>query len=201
MSSTSYHHGNLRQVLLNAAIGLIQESGPEGFTLREVARRAQVSHTAPYRHFRDKNDLLAAVAEQGFLNLSEAMAGAARHARNPLVRLHRLGLAYVISAVQRPAHFRVMFGVRLHPEDHAAAWTAGTRAFQVLVDAISACQEANLVRQGDPVQLAHVAWSLVHGIAQLVIARRLPFKSEKELAGFVNLASQALSAGLKNENT
>src|SRR5579871_2133171 len=103
-----YHHGNLKQALLGAALELIAETGPRGFTLREAARRAGVSHNAPYRHFRDRDELLAAVATEGFDRLTKAMAGAARKVR-PLDRLRRSGIAYVDFALRWPQHFAVMF--------------------------------------------------------------------------------------------
>jgi AcrR family transcriptional regulator len=104
-----YHHGNLREALLKAAIRLIAEVGPAAFTLREVARRAGVSHNAPYRHFRDKDDLLAAVAAQGFRELTQAMLDAAARQSDTLQRLKHSGLAYVTFALRRPEHFTVMF--------------------------------------------------------------------------------------------
>src|SRR6516162_5295812 len=104
-----YHHGNLREALLEGAIRLIAEVGPTAFTLREVARRAGVSHNAPYRHFRDKDDLMAAVATQGYRELTEAMLDAAEHQRNALDRLKHAGLAYVAFAMRRPEYFAVMF--------------------------------------------------------------------------------------------
>src|ERR1700746_1786308 len=97
-----YHHGNLREALLGAAIRLIAEIGPSAFTLREVARRAGVSHNAPYRHFHDKDDLLAAVASQGYGELTEAMLQAAHRYFNPLDRLKHAGLAYIAFALRRP---------------------------------------------------------------------------------------------------
>src|SRR6266481_2821386 len=90
-----YHHGHLQEVLLRTAIQLIGEVGPVGFTLREVARRAGVSHNAPYRHFQDKEELLAAVAAQGFRELNQAMLDAAKQNSDALDRLKRSGLAYV----------------------------------------------------------------------------------------------------------
>ena len=89
MDDKPYHHGDLRRALIDASIGLIAESGPDGFTLREVARRARVSHTAPYRHFREKSDLLAAVAEQGFLELRKAVDRATARCRTAPERLRR----------------------------------------------------------------------------------------------------------------
>jgi AcrR family transcriptional regulator len=102
-----YHHGNLKQELLNTALTLISESGPQGFTLREVARRAGVSHNAPYRHFRDKDDLLAAVAAEGFARLTSAMKRSAARGKTPLERLRLCGRGYIQFAL--PQHFLVMF--------------------------------------------------------------------------------------------
>src|SRR6185295_17683625 len=105
----SYHHENLRETLLEAAIHLIAEAGPAGFTLREVARRAGVSHNAPYRHFRDKDEMIAAAAAQGFSELNQAMLDAAGSEPTPLDQLKRAGWAYVSFALHRPEYFTVMF--------------------------------------------------------------------------------------------
>src|SRR5499425_3862321 len=100
-----YHRKNLREAVLGAAIRLIAEVGPTAFTLREVARRAGVSHNAPYRHFRDRDDLMAAVAAEGFRELSRAMMEAAAPKSDALDRLRQAGLGYVRFALRRPAHF------------------------------------------------------------------------------------------------
>src|ERR1700757_4175012 len=99
-----YHHAHLEETLLKTAIQLIAEVGPTGFTLREVARRAGVSHNAPYRHFPDREDLLAAAAAQGFRELDEAMLRAVTYHRSSVGRLKRAGLAYVEFALRRPEH-------------------------------------------------------------------------------------------------
>src|SRR5215467_6813704 len=90
-----YHHGNLREALLKAALRLISEVGPTAFTLREVARRAGVSHNAPYRHFRDRDELMAAVSTQGYSELTRAMLEAVERETGAIARLKRAGLAYV----------------------------------------------------------------------------------------------------------
>ncbi|MBW2257316.1 MAG: TetR/AcrR family transcriptional regulator, partial [Deltaproteobacteria bacterium] len=107
----SYHHGDLRRALVDAALLLIERSGASGVTLRGAARLAGVSQTAPYRHFSDKRALLAAVAEQGFQSLSTQLREAsASHEGDPMGRLRALGVAYVHFAQAQPSHFRVMFG-------------------------------------------------------------------------------------------
>ena len=95
-----YHHGHLEETLLETAIQLIGEVGPAGFTLREVARRAGVSHNAPYRHFADREKLLAAVAAQGFRELTQAMRDATQGQAEPLDRLKVAGLAYIEFALR-----------------------------------------------------------------------------------------------------
>src|ERR1700741_4543131 len=104
-----YHHANLREELLEAAIRLIAEVGPTAFTLREIARRAGVSHNAPYRHFRDKDDVIAAVATQGYRELNHAMLDAAKPDTDAVRCLKCAGLAYIAFALRRPEHFTVMF--------------------------------------------------------------------------------------------
>jgi AcrR family transcriptional regulator len=183
-----YHHGNLREALLQAAVRLIARRGPAAFTLREVARRAGVSHNAPYRHFRDKDDLLAAVAAQGFRELTQAMLEAAGRRPDDLQRLKRAGIAYVAFALRRPEHFTVMFDARAPRRKDARSSEAGELAFQTLVSFVRNCQEQGRLPSGEPLQLALLAWSMVHGIAKLAITGRLPYRSSAAIlkfAGFV----------------
>src|SRR5271166_4480361 len=128
-----YHHGNLKQSLLDSAVELIGEVGPEAFTLREVARRAGVSHNAPYRHFRDKDDLLAAVAAQGFRELTEAMREAGQRQSSSLEKLKQSGVAYVAFAVRRPEHFTVMFDAPVCSNDDPEYVQASEESFNTLV--------------------------------------------------------------------
>src|SRR4030088_555187 len=140
MGGKPYHHGNLREVLIETAIRLISEVGPVGFTLREVARRAGVSHNAPYRHFRDRDDLMATVATQGFLELTQAMLGAAEHGSEALDRLKLAGLAYVKFALRRPEHFTVMFDAPTSTKtEHANSTQAAKQAFGTLVTFVERC--------------------------------------------------------------
>jgi AcrR family transcriptional regulator len=136
-----YHHGNLQEVLLEAAISLISEAGPAGFTLREVARRAGVSHNAPYRHFRDKDALLAEVAAQGYEELTKAMAQAAARQIDALESLKRAGLAYVSFALRRPEHFTVMFDAPFSKGSHPVTAEASERAFSTLLRLVKNCQD------------------------------------------------------------
>ena len=179
-----YHHGNLRETLLEAAIRLIAQVGPTAFTLREVARRAGVSHNAPYRHFRDRDDLMAAVAAQGFRELTQAMTEAAAPKSDPLDRLKRAGLGYVMFALRRPEHFTVMFDAPLSKRKHPDSAAAAEEAFATLTGFVKSCQDAGRLPSGDLRQMALLAWTMVHGIAKLAITGRLPFRSNAEVLKF-----------------
>ncbi|OBG61991.1 MULTISPECIES: TetR/AcrR family transcriptional regulator [unclassified Mycobacterium] len=168
----SYHHGDLKRALTSAALSLVAEKGPKGFTLTEAARRAGVSAAAPYRHFADKAALLATVAEQGFRDLHAELAAAAS-TDEPKDRVIELGRAYVRWAVAHPDHYRVMFGAELSKADHPDLAIAGEQAFADLLDAIAACQHAGVVGGQDPRELAAPLWSLVHGVASLAIGGEL----------------------------
>jgi len=183
-----YHHGNLREALLDAAIRLIAKVGPAGFTLREVARRAGVSHNAPYRHFRDKDELLAAVGTQGFRELKQAMLRAAESQTTSLDRLRRSGRAYVSFALRRPEHFTVMFDAPISKAANPEYNEAGQQAFATLVSFIEMCQREGRLPPGDPLPPALVAWSLVHGIAKLAVAGRFPFRSKADVLKFAERA-------------
>ena len=183
-----YHHGNLREALLEAAVRLIAEVGPTAFTLREVARRAGVSHNAPYRHFRDRDDLIAAVAAQGFRELTRAMVEAAAPASDALDRLKHAGLGYVTFALSRPEHFTVMFDAPISKRKHPESAAAGEAAFSTLLAFVKGCLDEERLTSGDLRQMALLAWTMVHGIAKLAITGRLPFRSNTEIlkfAGFV----------------
>ena len=170
---SSYHHGDLKRALTDAALVLVAEKGPKGFTLTEAARRAGVSAAAPYRHFADKAELLAAVAEQGFCELHAELAAAAEGVAEPRERVIELGRAYVRWAVGHPDHYQVMFGSESPKAEHPSLATAAELAFDDLLAAIGTCQEAGLVAGDDPRELATPLWSLVHGIASLTIGGEL----------------------------
>lgn len=173
MKRKTYHHGDLRRALLDAALAILAEpGGAAALTLRAVARRAGVTHAAPYRHFEGVEQLLSAVAEEGFWQLSEALEAAACGATDALERHAATGIAYVEFAVSHPAHYRVMFGPELDAA-HAGLAEAGAAAFGVLVSSVTSAQGCGAMRAGPPMELALASWSIVHGLASLLIDQRL----------------------------
>jgi AcrR family transcriptional regulator len=192
-----YHRGNLRETLLDAAVALIAEVGPRAFTLREVARRAEVSHNAPYRHFHDRDELLAAVAAQGFERLTTAMKRSASRGETALHRLRLCGRGYVDFALRWPQHFLVMFDLPEFDRKYPEYAVAGERAFQTLVGFIVESQQSGDLPAGGPLSLAWMAWSTVHGAAKLAISGRLPLRHSR-LAEFMQYVSEAMVKGMAN---
>ncbi len=170
-AKTAYHHGDLPRTLNAAALELIAEHGVAGFTLREAARRAGVTHAAPYRHFPDKTALLAAIAEDGFALLKEQMIEAAEAAgSDPLARFLAQGPAYVRFAVEHAPYFRLMFGFDAPDKTkYESLARSDNEAFRVLVDTVAAAQSGGHLVKGDPERIGLVAWLMVHGIAHAYI--------------------------------
>jgi AcrR family transcriptional regulator len=158
--NATYHHADLRPALLAAARRLLERGGPAALSLREVARRAGVSHNAPYRHFADRAALLAAVAAEGFDALSARMHDAAANAATER-RLSAIGAAYVRFALDAPNLFRLMFGGLVRSADHADLAVAGARAYAALT-AEAKSEKPSPTR-------AVAAWATVHGLAHLLL--------------------------------
>lgn len=186
-----YHHGDLRRALTEAAVETVRAEGADALTLRAVATRAGVSVMAPYRHFPDKAALEAAVAEHGFGLLRARMARAG-HLADPRQRLVEQGVAYVLFADQEPGLFRLMFGRAPHAGRRASEDLAGDPgtvygAFAAELSAIFPAEEVDLARL--------TAWSFIHGLAALVVDRRIsPFPADIEAT--VRQAAQFLIARL-----
>ncbi|GAA2687342.1 MULTISPECIES: TetR/AcrR family transcriptional regulator [Actinosynnema] len=152
-----YHHGDLRRAVLAAAVTAITESGPAAVSLRDLARRVGVSHAGPVHHFKDKAGLLTALATEGFVLLSDALA-ATRDAGGDFTEI---GVAYVRFAVEHRAHFEVMFRPDLHHPEDEDLRTAQARAGEILASGAGATSAP------DPDTAKVAAWSLVHGFATL----------------------------------
>lgn len=150
---STYHHGDLRAVVLAAAGKIIEEEGLASLSVREAARRAGVSHNAPYRHFPDRDALLAALAAQGFSDLSKALENCSGR---------EMGEAYVRFALEHPQRFRLMFGGQIPMDRYPELRGQARASFGRLQDAFAGLGE-------DASFAAAAAWSLVHGLAQLIL--------------------------------
>ena len=163
-----YHHGDLRQAVLAAAVEAITEAGPASISLRDLARRAGVSHAAPAHHFGDKAGMLTAVAAQGY----ELLADELHEVQQRTGDFAEVGAAYVRFAVQHRAHFEVMFRPELYHADDLAVQAASERSAEALYGGVGSLPEG---QAGPDVRLAGVAaWSLVHGFATLWLNGALP---------------------------
>jgi len=194
-----YHHGDLRRALLDAALELVKEHGPSGITLREAARRAGVTHAAPYRHFTDKEALLAALAEEGFGRL-RAEVEAAISESGGVLRSEAIGVAYVRFARKNPSQFRVMFGSEVGDKRrYPGLMQADQAVFDLLSQAIRAAQAAGELPPGNPARMGLVSWSMLHGVASLVVDGQMERAGVRDEAieDFARRVARTASAGMK----
>ncbi len=183
-----YHHGNLREALIQAALDLIAEKGPTGFTFADAARSAGVSAAAPYRHFRDRDELLSDVATRGFVLFTAALEKAWEEGRpDPQTAFERLGRAYLAFARHEPAFYSAMFESGLPASNSPELREAGERAYAVLRRASEALV-ATLPAKGRPPasMVSFHVWALSHGVASLFARgdpgrRTLPMSAEELL--------------------
>ncbi len=194
-----YHHGNLREALIRAALDLIAAKGPGGFTFADAARWAGVSSAAPYRHFRDRDALMVDVAARGFVLFEAALRRAWNAgAPDPFTAFDALGRAYLAFARAEPAYYSAMFEAGIPVGADPALREAGERAFAVLREATEALI-ARLPRENRPPALMmslHV-WALSHGIASLFARpdagrRPLPMSPEELLEAAILIYLQGL---------
>jgi AcrR family transcriptional regulator len=164
-----YHHGNLREALMQAAIDLIADKGPSGFTFAEAARSAGVSPAAPYRHFRDRDALVAEVATRGFVKFALELERAWAEGRpEPQAAFIRLGRAYLAFARSEPAYYAAMFESALPRASYPGPDDARRRAFEVLRAASEAiCARIPKERRPPELMMSLHIWSMAHGVASL----------------------------------
>lgn len=172
-----YHHGDLKNALLETALRLVVQRGPEGFSLREAAREVGVSPGAAYRHFADKGALLAALAADGHGRLASHMERAlARETGKPGTAARAVGAfmaigeGYVDFAVRHPAHFRVMFGPCMEAEGFQPCTApSGRDAYQILVDVLDELVAAGVIPSATRPGAELGAWAMVHGLSALLV--------------------------------
>jgi AcrR family transcriptional regulator len=188
-----YHHGNLKEALIRAALDLIAQKGPSGFTFVEAARVAGVSPAAPYRHYRDRDELLSDVARRGFEEFEAALVRAWDDGKpNPFDAMERLGKAYLAFARAEPAYYSAMFEAGAPLDGSPELRQTGEAAFAVLRKAAERLVELAPPGQRPPaLMVALHIWSMAHGIASLFVRadgarRKLPMPPDDLLeAGFL----------------
>jgi AcrR family transcriptional regulator len=194
-----YHHGNLKEALIQAARELIAEKGPAGFTFAEAARSAGVSAAAPYRHYSDRDALLADVAREGFVRF-EAMltTGWANGKPDPMTAFHNVGRAYLAFARAEPAYYAAMFESGVPPDANPELRAASDKAFAVLRTAADTLAASLPLGKRPPsLMMSLHVWSLAHGIASLFGRgdsgrRSLPMKAEELLESAMLIYLQGL---------
>lgn len=180
--ANTYQHGNLREALVQAGLKLLSEGGVEGLSLRAAALLAGVSHAAPYRHFKDKDALVAAIAERGFRLLTASMRAELdalpdRNGAGTRIQLRAIGKGYVRFALQHPAYLRVIFGGVLAQDRTTPELTAaGNEAYEMLRGCVAGGLARGDLQGGDADTVSLAAWSMVHGLSHLLInqAVKLP---------------------------
>jgi len=188
-----YHHGNLRAALLKAAFHVIGKMGVEGFTLREVARRAGVSHNAPYRHFKSREDLVAALAAESLQQLTDAVRAAVEEQPKPQDRLRAAARGYLHWALKNPSRFRLTF----HADFDREAYPEYVEAYKDSLTLLSGLIEVHSASAVDTELASELIWSSVHGIAELGLAKRLRDGAKNELEQLAEAAVTTLLAGMR----
>ena len=165
-----YHHGDLKNALIEAGIELLAQEGLYALSLRKVALKAGVSHAAPYAHFPDKQALIAAISTEGFRRLYANLEAAAHQAGDPLSQLNEGAWAYTEFALNNPDTFKIMFSSVLEKEkDYPALVEMTRRTFDLVVEIVKANQAAGSLRPGPPDLLAVGIWSAVYGLSTLLV--------------------------------
>jgi AcrR family transcriptional regulator len=184
-----YHHGNLREALLQAALDLIAQKGAAGFTFADAARMAGVSPAAPYRHFRDRDELLSSIALRGFEQFEAALTAAWDDGRpDTVTAFERVGKAYLAFAREEPASYSAMFESGLPPDADPALMAAGERAFGIIraaAERLAALAPPGMPRPPAMMIALHI-WSMSHGVASLfargdAARRKLPMSADELL--------------------
>lgn len=171
MTSTTYHHGDLKNALIRAGMDILAREGVSGLSLRKVAKQAGVSHTAPYSHFADKQALIAAISTEGFKQLYAQLGAVFSSYKNdPANLLIETGWAYVQFALNEPDLFKLVFSSVLEKEkDYPDFVTVSKQGFRQLVELVEICQQAGILKPG-PADLAAVSvWGAVYGLIMLVL--------------------------------
>jgi len=171
MSLTTYHHGDLKNALIQAGVKILEKEGLGGLSLRKVAKQAGVSHAAPYSHFADKQALIAAISTEGFKQLHKQIETVrSLHLDEPSALLKETASAYIQFALNEPDRFKLMFSSVLEKEKEYPDYVhAAQDNFQQLVEVVEICQQAKVLKSGKADLIAVSVWGTVHGLVMLMI--------------------------------
>ncbi len=171
MLSTTYHHGDLKNALINAGVEILAREGVRGLSLRKVAKQAGVSHAAPYSHFKDKQALIAAISTEGFKQLYTQIESVIEtHQADPETLLIETAWAYVQFALNAPDRFKLMFSSVLEKEKEYAEFVEISQEnFSQLMEVVAACQLVGILKSGASDVVAVRSWSTVHGFTSLLL--------------------------------
>jgi AcrR family transcriptional regulator len=174
----TYHHGDLKNALIQAGIEILSADGIKGLSLRQVAKRAGVSHAAPYAHFTDKQSLIAAISTEGYKRLYKQLIHIDQEYPNdPHKKLVEVAWRYLQFAVKDPAHFKITFsGVIEKEKDYPAFVEISQKSFTFITEMVTECQAAGILPSGSSDLIAVHLWGSIHGLATLLIEDQLSSK-------------------------
>ena len=207
LAKQAYHHGDLRNALVDEGLKLLEQNGNSDFTLRDLASRVGVSAAAPYSHFEDKDALLAAIATVGFGRLREFLEQALKGVTDPTECYLRMGEGYVRFGTENPALYKLMFASEELPakrEQFPELQEAGSAAFRTLTEMLGSMQKNGFLREGSLDGFGFAVWAHVHGLVSLIITGRVECAGDCADAGIgsteeaVRMSLLGLLGGLKN---
>jgi AcrR family transcriptional regulator len=200
MNQNTYHHGDLRNALLEGAYTMLSEGGIHHLSLRAVAKRIGVSHNAPYQHFPDKEALIAALSHQGFDKLSAEIDDALDRLRDESVidRLLAVAQSYVQFMARHPAYLEVMFGPYPH-QDYPGLSDAALASFNRLVSLIELGQSAGEIKAQNPREIAAAIWMMLHGVSTLFRPGKIPtdIVAQRDPAQMASVFVQIVCDGIR----
>jgi AcrR family transcriptional regulator len=176
--TNTYHHGNLKEALISAGLEILSEHGVERLSLRNVAKKIGVSHTASYNHFPDKQALLAAISTAGHEQLHQVLLDTFERSKATSSKvIAEIAWAYLVFALDHPAMFKLMFSGALEEErDHPEFVAISLKSIALFEEIIAYCQSKGQLPEGKVEEIAVKLWSLVHGFAYLMLENQFPIE-------------------------
>lgn len=196
-----YHHGNLKEAILCESLIWIKKRGVESLSLREIAKKIGVTHSAPNKHFTKKESLLASLIEMGFLQFKSALlAGKKDIELHPREAFISMGVSYLRFAQENPELYRLMFSNSIQDlSEYPACERAGSESFDVLLSAVVTLQTQGILKQSDPKEMAYMIWSFTHGYVMLVLDGRLQGIDSKQKNSAPQLSSETMFISLMQQ--